>query len=369
MSSTGSRPSLQSVCTCRSPRRSPTSTSLGSPIAAASLISSIPCRSSGATYWRPRRSYNASSSAKRSSSPLSTSVSPYSLSDSPSLRACSRSSMLCCRLPVEYASSAPKLAASTTRRSTCTPSLSTTAAFVSPCTSTVETFGCSTSVSSTCRGSPAAHTRSMSPIVSSKRRRLPAARSAVMLGQRSRSAAISRSAAGIARAIGTRSSLVRAARISRRTLSAFFRPILGSSASCPASVAFSRSATVETPSSSLISLAVFGPMPGTRMTSRMPSGNSARSRSKYAMRPVVTSSVVLAAMALPTPGISVRSAPSRTACSMSAGWWPRARAARWYATTVKRFSPFISSRPAMSWKTSAISELFTLRPAWPRRVE
>ena len=83
MSSTGSRPSLQSVCTCRSPRRSPTSTSLGSSIAAASLISSIPCRISGATYWRPRRSYNASSSAKRSSSPLSTSVSPYSLSDSP----------------------------------------------------------------------------------------------------------------------------------------------------------------------------------------------------------------------------------------------------------------------------------------------
>ena len=133
-------------------------------------------------YWRPRRSYSASSLAKRSSSPLTMSVSPYSLSESPSLRACSRSRMLCCRLPVEYASSAPKLAASTTRRSTCTPSLSTTAAFVSPCTSTVETLGCSTSVSSTCRGSPAAHTRSMSPIVSSKRRRLPAARSAVMLG-------------------------------------------------------------------------------------------------------------------------------------------------------------------------------------------
>jgi hypothetical protein len=79
----------------------------------------------------------------------------------------------------------------------------------------------------------------------------------------------------------------------------------------------------------------------------MPSGNSERSRSKKSSFPVETSSEIFWEIALPMPGMALRSWPSRSICSSSVGSLSMVLATRWYATTVNRCSPLISSSPAV----------------------
>ena len=111
---------------------------------------------------------------------------------------------MCCWLPVKYWSRAPKEPGSPIRRSICIPDSTTTLVFLGPWTSTSLTMGMETNAFPTDSGSGAVPTRSMSPMVSSQRLRLPAGNRGPMSGHWSRRAAITSSATGSAWPIGVR---------------------------------------------------------------------------------------------------------------------------------------------------------------------
>ena len=74
------------------------------------------------------------------------------------------------------------------------------------------------------------------------------------------------------------------------------------------------------------------------------------------MCPVVASSVILSAMAWPTPAMGRRSPPAYASATLK-GAFAMASAARWYATVLKTSSPFTSSTSPISWKIAARSSL------------
>ena len=84
-----------------------------------------------------------------------------------------------------------------------------------------------------------------------------------------------------------------------------------SSRSFCASAAARSSSRFETPSSSHSRRAVFGPRPGTCMTSTSPAGTLSRSFASAFRSPVSTYSTIFAAMVEPIPGISVDRAVER----------------------------------------------------------
>ena len=150
---------------------------------------------------------------------------------------------------------------------------------MSPCPRMSATLGRLTNVFRIWVGSLATQTRSMSPMVSSQRRMLPPGWRRRMEGQACVRAASRRSQTGWARAMGMREVLERWNWIWRAMFSAVFLPNRGRAARRPSWAAISSWATVVMSSSCQRRLTVLGPSPGISRTSRMPSGNSALSRS------------------------------------------------------------------------------------------
>ncbi len=98
-----------------------------------------------------------------------------------------------------------------------------------------------------------------------------------------------------------------------------------------------------------------GPRPGTEISSSMPSGNSFFSSSRAPTAPVSAYSLILYDRSLPIPGIFNRSLSD--ALERSSGIESIFCAALRYARILNRFSPFTSSRSAISLNISAISPL------------
>ncbi len=84
-------------------------------------------------------------------------------------------------------------------------------------------------------------------------------------------------------------------------------PMPGSAAIWPLATALVRSSTLDTPRRSWISRALRGPTPGTRTSTRRPSGTSARSSSRAPTLPRSRYSRTLAAMDLPIPEMAASS--------------------------------------------------------------
>ncbi len=165
-------PSLASVCICRSPRICSRVTSTGSRCVRASSISPRASRSSGGIQSRPRAPYTSSS--VRPATRRVPSKTPYSFSLNFFAWAILRSSMLCACEPVKYCSADPYASGSTARRSTCRPPERRTVARVGPCETTRFTSGYLMKRAIAWSGAVLVTRMSRSPIVSRRRRKLPA---------------------------------------------------------------------------------------------------------------------------------------------------------------------------------------------------
>ena len=150
---------------------------------------------------------------------------------------------------------------------------------------------------------------SMSLPVSANRRMLPAGSHRTTASQRPSSSTI-RSASGRSRPIDVRRAAPAAPSFSpSRIASSVFSPIPPSTRMRLASAASRTWSTVSSSSSVKIRRAVFGPMPGMRITVVAPGGLRLISLSSAAISPLPSSSATLAAIVSPTPG-SVVSRPS-----------------------------------------------------------
>ena len=99
-----------------------------------------------------------------------------------------------------------------------------------------------------------------------------------------------------------------------RTFSSVFAPSPGSARSRSCSAAARRSSKVSTPSSDQSLRAVFGPRPGTCITSTRPAGSFDRSLASACRSPVSESSTILASIVPPIPESRV-AFPSRASCA------------------------------------------------------
>ena len=124
-----------------------------------------------------------------------------------------------------------------------------TAAFVGPMARVSVTKGSPVKASTARAGSGQAAMMSMSPTVSSRRRRLPAG---VALGAMGRRAAQISSASGSALPSRMRSSFERRVSMLRRMFSPVFLPTPGNASNRPSWIAFSNASSVVTPRSAPI---------------------------------------------------------------------------------------------------------------------
>ncbi len=199
--------------------------------------------------------------------------------------------------------------------------------FVSPLASVSAAMGSDTKASITPSESSAATRMSMSPIVSRKRRRLPAYSARATLGSARIASRIS-AAMGNVRMIGIRrSSLWRPSRsIAVEIFSSDLAPRPGRVRSCCSATATLSCSTVSIPSSRRIASTVLGPSPGIRINSTRLGGYLSRSFSRPAKVPDATYSMIFSAVDLPMPGSACSSrifmAASGAALSLTA---PRAR--------------------------------------------
>ena len=222
--------------------------------------------------------------------------------------------------PVKCWSRLPKAAGGTIRRSTEMPlwvcarrplSLGLPAAATSawPARNSASSFG-----------SSAVAMMSMSLLVSAQRRTEPATSTRCAPGC-SRSAAASSSAIGRTvesrrRPVPSPGSPTRSSEAS--TFSSAFGPSPLTWRIFSSSAAFFRSSSVATCSSSQSRRAVFGPIPGTRVTSTSVAGNFAFSFAAAGISPVSSRASIFSASVLPTPGISV-ARPARASSSTETG--------------------------------------------------
>ncbi len=113
--------------------------------------------------------------------------------------------------------------------------------------------------------------------------------------------------------------------MARRMLPSVFSPMPGNPRSRPSRAALSSRGGRRLPRSPTRSRVFLGPIPGSRITCRSPSGYRSPSLARKAMSPVATYSSTLVSMASPIPG-SRRSSP-RSAMSATETGWSRKRAA------------------------------------------
>ena len=171
MSSSESRPSLQSVCMCRSPRICSCASSVGSSRRAAASIASVPSRSSGGTGARSSAVYRSASDPSRRMRPaLSRSASGVNVR--PRVAARSRNSNTCVAEPVSVTSRATNASGRTMRMvSSARSNRSTTRSRAT--WSAVETKGSPSSRATVLAGSAEAPSTSRSPVMAANRRKLP----------------------------------------------------------------------------------------------------------------------------------------------------------------------------------------------------
>ena len=195
------------------------------------------------------------------------------------------------------------------RSSTTVPSWATAATRFSPRDATWATQSWATNASEAVSRLVTAATMSMSFPVSANRRRLPAGSHRTTASQPPSSFTI-RSASGRSRPIDVRRTAAASPSFSpSRIASSVFWPIPPIPRIRCASAASRTWSTVSRPSSVKIRRAVFGPMPGMRITVVAPGGLRFTSLSSAAISPLPSSSATLAATVSPTPG-SVVSRPS-----------------------------------------------------------
>ena len=144
-------------------------------------------------------------------------------------------------------------------------------AFVGPSASTASARGHAAKWATTSAAWCDVQTRSMSPTVTSARRRLPA-NSRRSSGGPSRTYAIASRAIASATGSGVRRCRPLYARIPRRQFSIVLLPKRGTPASAPAAIAVSKSASEAIPYSAKSVAAVFVPMPLTPSTSKSDGG-------------------------------------------------------------------------------------------------
>ena len=207
------------------------------------------------------------------------------------------------------------------------PSCSSMLDLFSPCPSTRTTSGWLVKAAIRAGESAQATTRSRSPTVSFKRRRLPAASARCTPGN-SRSQASQRCPAVKALPRDMRDPRAASPAMPARMLVSVFAPMPGSVAIFPALAAASRSARVRRPNSFQNRATFLGPTPETRSKSSREGGTSSSRRLRNSSLPVVSSSWIFSVMALPMPG-TLGSSPRASRAAASSGRSRRLSAARW----------------------------------------